>query len=77
MNPFTWFILLYVGSALVGTIVLWLWHDSRDKVSFEIHRRQKAFHCVRCGMLYSLRKHDVSEGEACPECGYKNYELSF
>ncbi|MCH6258364.1 hypothetical protein MLD52_17520 [Puniceicoccaceae bacterium K14] len=77
MNPFTWFIVLYTGSALLGILGLWFWYDKREGGSFEKARRRKVFHCVRCGSVYSARKADVSEGEACPKCEYKNYELSY
>ena len=77
MNPFTWFIILYTGSALVGLLVLWLWYDHRDKGTFEAHRRRKVFCCVRCSSVYSRRKKNVSDGEPCPKCEYLNYELSY
>ena len=77
MQAFTWFLILYTGSALVGVSVLWYFFDRSDKRSFESNRRQKIFHCVRCGHLYSVKKGDVSNGEQCPECEYKNFELSF
>ena len=77
MQAFTWFLILYSGSALVGVTLLWFFYDRRDSRRFEARRRQKVFHCVRCGNLYSVTKADVSEGEACPECDYKNYELSY
>ena len=77
MQAFTYFLIIYTGSALVGLSLLWFFYDRRDKCSFEANRRRKVFHCVRCGNLYSVRKGDVSFGEPCPECEYNNYELSF
>lgn len=77
MQAFNWFLILYTGSALVGVSALWFFFDRSDKRSFESSRRQKIFHCVRCGHLYSVKKRDVSNGEKCPECEYKNFELSF
>lgn len=77
MQAFTYFLIIYTGSALVGITLLWFFYDRRDKKTFESRRRRKVFHCVRCGNLYSVRKADVSEGESCPECAYNNYELSF
>lgn len=77
MSPFTWFLILYTGSALVAVVVLWFYYEKRDRRLFDARRKRKVFHCVRCSSLYSIRKRDVSEGEPCPECGYKNYELSF
>ncbi len=77
MHAFTWFLILYTGSALVGLTLLWYFYDRRDKRAFETGRRRKVFHCVRCGSVYSVRKADVSEGEPCPDCDYNNFELSF
>ena len=77
MQAFTWFLILYTGSALAGVSVLWYFYDRSDKRSFEAKRRQKIFHCVRCGHLYSVKKGEVSNGEKCPECDYRNFELSF
>ena len=77
MHSFTWFLILYTGSALGIIAILWFYYEKRDKRLFDIRRKRKVFHCVRCGNLYSVRKKDVSEGQNCPECGYKNYELSF
>ena len=77
MHPFTLFLILYTGSALVGVTCLWVLYDRRDKRSFEDHRRQKVLFCVRCNKLYAVKKRDVSEGVPCPKCEYKNYELSY
>jgi DNA-directed RNA polymerase subunit RPC12/RpoP len=77
MHAFTWFLILYSGSALLGVTALWFFYDRRDRLSFEARRRQKVFHCIRCGGLYSVIKANVSEGESCPDCDYKNYELSY
>jgi len=77
MHPFTWFLVIYTGSALVGVAMLWWWFDHRDKRQFEASRRSKAFHCVRCGTVYGVRNPNLVEGESCPECEYKNFELSF
>lgn len=77
MHSFTWFLILYTGSALVAIAGLWFFYEKRDRSAFDARRKLKVFHCVRCGHLYSVRKRDVSEGEACPECEYKNYELSY
>ena len=77
MHSFTWFLILYTGSALLAIAALWFYYEKRDRRAFDARRKRKVFHCVRCGHLYAVRKRDVSEGELCPECGYKNYELSY
>lgn len=77
MHSFTWFLILYTGSALVAVSTLWFIYEKRDKSLFEARRKRKVFHCVRCGNLYAIRKRDASDGVECPECGYVNYELSF
>lgn len=77
MHSFTWFLIMYTGSALIGIALLWLYYERRDKAQFDARRRRKVFHCVKCGGLYSIRKKDVSDGVECPECKYKNYELSY
>ena len=77
MHPFTWFLILYTGSVLIGVAMLWWWFDRRDKKQFETIRRSKAFHCVRCGTVYGARDPDLAQGVPCPECQYKNFELSF
>ncbi len=77
MHSFTWFLILYTGSALIAVTLLWFYYEKRDRRLFDVRRKRKIFHCVRCGNLYSIRKKDVADGHDCPECGYKNYELSF
>lgn len=77
MHPFAWLLILYTGSALIGVFSLWFYYDRKDRRGFEASRRQKVFHCVRCGNLYAVSKRDVSSGVPCPECQYKNYELSY
>jgi len=77
MSAFGWFIALYTGSALVLLAALWFLREWRERRRFEEQRRRKVFHCVRCGAVYSVRKADTKEGEPCPECGYRNYELSY
>lgn len=77
MSAFTWFLSIYVGSALVIVAGLWFWHDRKDRQQFEESRRRKVFHCIRCGSLYSVRMRDVEQGQPCPKCQYNNYELSF
>lgn len=77
MHSFTWFLILYTGSALLAVSVLWFLYEKWDKGAFDARRKRKVFHCVRCGNLYSIRKRDTHDGQECPECGYKNYELSY
>lgn len=77
MHPFTWFLILYTGSALLAVSILWFVYEKMDRSSFDARRKRRVFHCVRCGHLFTVRKKDVAEGVACPKCGYKNYELSF
>ncbi len=77
MHPFTWFLILYTGSALLAIAGLWFYYEKREKRVFDIRRKRRVFHCVKCGELYSVRKKDVSEGQECPKCEYNNYELSF
>lgn len=77
MHPFTWFLVLYTGSALVAVAVLWLLYERQDRKSFDARRKRRVFHCIRCGHLFTVRKQSVTQGVDCPECSYKNYELSF
>ncbi len=77
MHSFTWFLILYTGSVLLAVSGLWFFYEKRDRKQFDARRKRRVFHCVRCGNLYSLRKRDASDGQECPKCGYKNYELSF
>ena len=77
MHPFTWFLILYTGSALVAIAALWFLYELRDRKQFDARRKRRIFHCVRCQHLYTVRKMDVADGIDCPQCGYKNYELSF
>jgi len=77
MHAFAWFLILYTGSALLGVFILWLWYDRRDRRTFEWSRRQRIYHCVKCGALYGVKRSPDGEGVSCPKCGYTNHELSY
>ena len=61
----------------MGIGALWFFYDRNEKRKFEAKRRMHVFHCVRCGNLYSTKEANTEEGDACPNCSYKNYELSY
>jgi hypothetical protein len=63
---------LLVAAVFLG---LWLTSDRRDHRRFETERRQVAFHCIRCDLLYT-----GAVGAAlrpCPRCGHPNGRLRF
>lgn len=54
---------------------LWFYYDRRDRRLFDEARHQRAFHCVRCGRLFST--FGGAEVAACPHCEYTNVRLKF
>ncbi|KAF0093855.1 MAG: hypothetical protein E1N59_2508 [Puniceicoccaceae bacterium 5H] len=69
------FFALLVGGSLFGIAALWLYYDRRDHHYYDLLRQRHAFHCVKCGTLYSLRQHE--EVGKCPVCGFQNQRLKF
>lgn len=64
-----------VYCVLVAAIFLglWLYYDRRDHRRFELERRKRAFHCIRCDALYSAG----TEVARCPACNHENVRLKF
>lgn len=72
---FSWFALLYVAAGLLTVFGLWLYYDWRDKHLYERERARVAFHCIKCGQVYSERQR--AEVAICPTCGFENQKLKF
>jgi rubrerythrin len=66
---------VYVSGGLALILGLWVFYERRDRRVYQAHRRQSAFHCVRCGHLYADAE---TRGErSCPHCGFANTRLHF
>lgn len=63
---------LIVAAVFLG---LWLYYDRRDHRRFELERRRRAFHCIRCDRLYTASA--GTEVADCPACGHRNLRLRF
>ncbi len=61
---------LLVAAVFLG---LWLYYDRRDHRRFELERRKRAFHCIRCDALYTAGV----EIARCPACNHENVRLKF
>ena len=69
------FFLILILIGLVFLMFLWFYYDRRQKQFLRGEQIQKAFHCLKCNLLYS-DKREV-ELSICPKCGYHNDRLQF
>ena len=73
--PFEIFSLSLITLGLLSILVLWYYYDHKQKLAFNEEKFEKAFYCIKCNHLYSI-KHDV-EVSACPKCGFESSRLQF
>lgn len=65
--------LVFAGFFLV--FGLWFFYDRRDRSLYDRERDQHAYHCTRCGALYS--GHSPDGMATCPQCEFRNVRLRF
>ncbi len=72
---FSWFAALYVLFGMVLTFTLWFLYDLRSAREWKFKRRHTAYHCIKCGTIYSAHSGDA--GTPCPNCQFVNNPLRF
>jgi rRNA maturation endonuclease Nob1 len=75
MFEFTTAAVIYCVLVAAVFLGLWLWYDRRDHRRFELERRKRTFHCIRCDTLYTAPT--GTEVCRCPKCGHENARLRF
>jgi DNA-directed RNA polymerase subunit RPC12/RpoP len=75
MFEFTTAAVIYCVLVAAVFLALWLWYDRRDHRRFELERRKRTFHCIRCDTLYTAPT--GTEVCRCPKCGHENLRLRF
>lgn len=69
------FIFVFLCIGLLSIIGLWVYYDWRERMLYGAGREVSAYHCVKCGHIYSATGgHSAAD---CPECGFRNPKLSF
>lgn len=71
---FDFFIMAALLFGLGMVFGLWVYYDRRDRHLFDQVRALAAFHCTKCGTVYSGQS---EKQESCPQCGHGNYQLKF
>lgn len=75
MFDFTTATVIYCGFVAAAFLGLWTFYDRRDHRRFELERRKRTFHCIRCDKIYSAP--GGAELSPCPQCGHENTRLRF
>ena len=73
--PFEIFSLSLIVLGLSSILVLWYYYDRKQKLAFNEEQFEKAFYCIKCNHLYSI-KQDVEVSD-CPKCGFESGRLQF
>lgn len=73
--PFEIFSLILIILGLSIILALWFYYDRKQKLAFKKEKFEKAFYCIKCNHLYSIRQN--VELSACPKCGYESGRLQF
>lgn len=71
---FELFTLLYLLTGGLLIFGLWVFYEWRDRALYAPQRAVGAFHCVRCGALYTGSTRKMV---SCPRCGMENASLRF
>lgn len=66
---------LYIWSAVLVVLALYLYYDHRNGRRFARNRRKSAYHCVKCDHLYAANRDDALH--PCPRCGHPNGRLKY
>ncbi|MAI43664.1 MAG: hydrogenase nickel incorporation protein HypA [Puniceicoccaceae bacterium MED-G32] len=73
--PFEIFSLILIILGLSIILALWFYYDRKQKLAFKKEKFEKAFYCIKCNHLYSIRQNvELSD---CPKCGYESGRLQF
>ena len=73
--PFEIFSLILIILGLSIILALWYYYDRKQKLAFKKEKFEKAFYCIKCNHLYSVRQNvELSD---CPICGYESGRLQF
>jgi hypothetical protein len=73
--PFEIFSFCLISLGLSLLLILWYYYDRKQVVAFKAEKIEKAFYCIKCNHLYSIKQDD--EVSDCPKCGFKNGRLQF
>jgi len=73
--PFEFFSLILIALGLSIILAFWFYYDRKQKLAFKKEKFEKAFYCIKCNHLYSIRQNvELSD---CPKCGFKSGRLQF